>query len=244
MTWELRRAGIPAELYLGTAKGPGKQLKYADFWGVPIAAPLRLQREGARHRDAQGHGRRPRSAPRRSPTARSGWRSGPASARSPRCELVATVREMLAAIEESGSDRDGRFSGDHRADHPRRRLADHRRARADRARPAACRVELDPRRLSRVAAQPASRSSASPRDYREDFERFHGGAAVRPVLEYGVTTGFGEFKNIPIAPDRLEELQRNLLLQPRGRRRRQRRSRRPGELLPGRRWCGRRSPSA
>src|SRR5205085_5258265 len=29
MTWELRRAGIPTELYLGTAKGPGKQLKYA-----------------------------------------------------------------------------------------------------------------------------------------------------------------------------------------------------------------------
>ena len=37
MTWELRRAGIPTELYLGTAKGPGKQLKYADAWGVPIA---------------------------------------------------------------------------------------------------------------------------------------------------------------------------------------------------------------
>src|SRR5436309_4043443 len=37
MTWELRRAGIPAELYLGTQKGPGKQLKYADAWGVPIA---------------------------------------------------------------------------------------------------------------------------------------------------------------------------------------------------------------
>ena len=34
----------------------------------------------------------------------------------------------------------------------------------------------------------------------------------RPVLEYGVTTGFGEFKNDPIAPDCLEELQRNILL--------------------------------
>ena len=38
------------------------------------------------------------------------------------------------------------------------------------------------------------------------------GEAGRPVLEYGVTTGFGEFKNIPIAPDCLEELQRNILL--------------------------------
>lgn len=32
-----------------------------------------------------------------------------------------------------------------------------------------------------------------------------------PVQDYGVTTGFGEFKNIPIVPDELERLQRNLL---------------------------------
>ena len=37
MTWELRRAGIPTELYLGTAKGPGKQLKYADQYDIPLA---------------------------------------------------------------------------------------------------------------------------------------------------------------------------------------------------------------
>ena len=37
MTWELRRAGIPTELYVGTAKGPGKQLKYADQYEVPLA---------------------------------------------------------------------------------------------------------------------------------------------------------------------------------------------------------------
>ena len=37
ITWELRRAGIPAELYLGNAKGPGKQLKYADAYDIPIA---------------------------------------------------------------------------------------------------------------------------------------------------------------------------------------------------------------
>ncbi len=36
MTWELRRAGIPTELYLGSAKGPGKQLKYADQYEIPI----------------------------------------------------------------------------------------------------------------------------------------------------------------------------------------------------------------
>ena len=37
MTWELRRAGIPTELYLGSAKGPGKQLKYADQYDIPLA---------------------------------------------------------------------------------------------------------------------------------------------------------------------------------------------------------------
>ncbi len=36
MTWQLRRAGIPTELYLGSAKGPGKQLKYADQYEIPI----------------------------------------------------------------------------------------------------------------------------------------------------------------------------------------------------------------
>jgi histidyl-tRNA synthetase len=36
MTWELRRAGVPTELYIGTAKGPGKQLKYADQYDVPL----------------------------------------------------------------------------------------------------------------------------------------------------------------------------------------------------------------
>ena len=37
MAWELRRAGIPTELYLGSGKGPGKQLKYADQYEVPLA---------------------------------------------------------------------------------------------------------------------------------------------------------------------------------------------------------------
>jgi histidyl-tRNA synthetase len=37
MTWELRRAGVPAELYVGTAKGPGKQLRYADHYDIPLA---------------------------------------------------------------------------------------------------------------------------------------------------------------------------------------------------------------
>jgi histidyl-tRNA synthetase len=36
MTWELRRAGIPTELYVGMAKGLGKQLKYADQYEIPL----------------------------------------------------------------------------------------------------------------------------------------------------------------------------------------------------------------
>jgi histidyl-tRNA synthetase len=37
MTWELRRAGIPTELYLGKAKRLGKQLEYADAYDIPLA---------------------------------------------------------------------------------------------------------------------------------------------------------------------------------------------------------------
>ena len=37
MTWELRRAGIPTELYIGTAKQLGKQLKYADQYEISLA---------------------------------------------------------------------------------------------------------------------------------------------------------------------------------------------------------------
>lgn len=51
------------------------------------------------------------------------------------------------------------------------------------------------------------------RDYRAGFESFHGGATTEPpAQDYGVTTGFGEFKDVPIHPDRLEDLQRNILL--------------------------------
>src|SRR5881628_1333938 len=37
ITWELRRAGIPTELYIGTAKRLGKQLEYADQYEIPLA---------------------------------------------------------------------------------------------------------------------------------------------------------------------------------------------------------------
>jgi histidine ammonia-lyase len=50
-------------------------------------------------------------------------------------------------------------------------------------------------------------------DYRESKRRRDAGEEdVDLVLDYGVTTGFGEFKNIAIDPDSLRSLQRNILL--------------------------------
>ncbi|MEM9557561.1 MAG: histidine--tRNA ligase [Acidobacteriota bacterium] len=40
ITWQLRRAGIATEVYLGKPRSVGKQLKYADQWEVPIALLL------------------------------------------------------------------------------------------------------------------------------------------------------------------------------------------------------------
>lgn len=64
------------------------------------------------------------------------------------------------------------------------------------------RVERASRLIARIAET-----------YRAEVERFERRESTEPpVQDYGVTTGFGEFKSIPIAPERLEELQRNLIL--------------------------------
>jgi histidyl-tRNA synthetase len=95
MTWELRRAGIPAELYLGTEKGVGRQIKYADLTGIPIVLlygstekergivtlkDMEVGRELAKKVDAR----------------REWLAQRPGQRAVPRAELVATVREMLA----------------------------------------------------------------------------------------------------------------------------------------------------
>jgi histidyl-tRNA synthetase len=98
MTWELRRAGIPTELYLGTAKGPGKQLKYADQWGVPIAilygsnekekgiVTVKDMEIGRQRAEALAN--------------RQEWlEERPGQREVPRGELVSVIREMLAHIE-------------------------------------------------------------------------------------------------------------------------------------------------
>lgn len=81
------------------------------------------------------------------------------------------------------------------------------------------RVARDPRVRVEIADEALARLHSS-RDqierlvakYKDDFEKLGRGEEAHPVLEYGVTTGFGEFKNIAVAPADLLQLQRNILL--------------------------------
>ena len=51
------------------------------------------------------------------------------------------------------------------------------------------------------------------RDYTRDHHAWERDpTAKKPLLDYGITTGFGEFKRIPIEPSKLRKLQRNLVL--------------------------------
>ncbi|HEX2059117.1 MAG TPA: histidine ammonia-lyase [Thermoanaerobaculia bacterium] len=68
------------------------------------------------------------------------------------------------------------------------------------------RVERDPATDAAVQRSEALIASVVG-NYRSAYE-----AGTAAPSEYGVTTGFGEFKDKPIAPDDLEQLQRNLLL--------------------------------
>jgi histidine ammonia-lyase len=68
------------------------------------------------------------------------------------------------------------------------------------------RVERDPATDARVRASEDLIASVV-ENYRQAWQ-----AGTAAPSEYGVTTGFGEFKDKPIAPDDLEQLQRNLLL--------------------------------
>jgi histidine ammonia-lyase len=74
------------------------------------------------------------------------------------------------------------------------------------ARDPSVRVERDPATDARVAKAEELIAHAVD-NYRRAWE-----AGEPAPTEYGVTTGFGEFKDKPIAPNDLEQLQRNLLL--------------------------------
>ena len=99
MTWELRRAGVPTELYLGDAKGIGKQLKYADYYDVPLALLYgsNEKQQGIVTLKDMVVGREKAKAV----GDRKDWlaaRSGQITA--PRAELVETVKKLLAEIEQ------------------------------------------------------------------------------------------------------------------------------------------------
>jgi histidine ammonia-lyase len=74
------------------------------------------------------------------------------------------------------------------------------------ARDPSVRVERDPATDARVAKAEAVIARAV-----DNYRRAWAAGEPAPT-EYGVTTGFGEFKDKPIAPNDLEQLQRNLLL--------------------------------
>jgi histidyl-tRNA synthetase len=98
MAYELRRAGIPTELYLGGSKGVGKQLKHADRWDVPIALMYgsdEKERGEVTLKDMDA-GR----AKSKQIEDRQEWiEERPGQRVVPRAELVATVRSMLEAID-------------------------------------------------------------------------------------------------------------------------------------------------
>jgi histidyl-tRNA synthetase len=102
MTWELRRAGIPTELYLGMAKGPGKQLKYADQYDVPLVILY------GSNEKAQGMVTiKDMSVGREKAKAvgdRSEWLAArPGQIVVPRTELVGAVKTLLAEIDSAPS---------------------------------------------------------------------------------------------------------------------------------------------
>jgi histidyl-tRNA synthetase len=98
MTWELRRAGISTEFYLGAAKGPGKQLKYADQYEIPLVILYGTNEK------SQGVVTVKNMAVGRAKAAKLGDRSAWLAARPgqttvPRAQLVDGIRKLLAEIE-------------------------------------------------------------------------------------------------------------------------------------------------
>lgn len=98
MAFELRRAGIPTELYLGTAKGFGKQIKHGDVQKIPVVVVYGSD-EHARgivvlKEMEEGRVKTTEAA------SRSDWlRTRPGQLEVPRGDLVAATRQLLAAAE-------------------------------------------------------------------------------------------------------------------------------------------------
>ncbi len=102
MTWELRRAEIPTEFYIGTAKGIGKQLKYADQYEIPLAILYgsNEKSEGVVTVKDMAVGREKTKAV----GDRKEWLAArPGQTTIPRAELVDGIRKLLAEMERTSS---------------------------------------------------------------------------------------------------------------------------------------------
>jgi len=113
MTFELRRAGIPTELYLGSERGVGKQLKHADRAGIPIALLYGADEKarGVVTLKDMASGRQRSEALK----GREQWRQErPGQIELPRTDLVTGIRTMIVSIEEprvgGGTETDNRPS--------------------------------------------------------------------------------------------------------------------------------------
>ena len=94
LTWELRRAGIPTELYLGAQKRMGGQLKYADQYEIPLAILYgsNEKQQGVVTIKDMAVGR----AKADKLNDRSEWLAArPGQVTTPRAELIETIRKML-----------------------------------------------------------------------------------------------------------------------------------------------------
>jgi histidyl-tRNA synthetase len=97
MTWELRRAGIPTELYIGMQKRAGQQLRYADQYDIPLAilygsnekeqGTVTIKDMSAGREKAKDVGDR-----------REWLAARPGQVTVPRAQLVETVKQMLGEM--------------------------------------------------------------------------------------------------------------------------------------------------
>lgn len=98
MAFELRRAGIPTEVYLGLEKRFGKQTKYGDDYGIPLVVIV-----GSNERERGIVTIKDMDAGRKKMEAISDRQQvlavRPGQVEAPRSEFVATVQKMLGAIE-------------------------------------------------------------------------------------------------------------------------------------------------
>lgn len=100
MAFELRRAGIRTELYLGTERRFGKQVRYGDDYGVPlvvICGSDEAARRVVKIKDMEAGRKKLEAISERSEALK----SRPGEIEAPRENLVSAIRDLLRQIEGS-----------------------------------------------------------------------------------------------------------------------------------------------